>query len=147
MPNPTTAFPSLMPAKLAAEHPPVTQARALVQDMYFTEVATVIRRIDARDSRGGFAPEEVYRDEVPVHITRVANQRGAFTQGSTSAVGHGPLTSAAAWFVHVPIGTGLQIRDEIRLRTNTSLRIVSADDESTWEVMETYRAVELGLNQ
>lgn len=140
-------FPSVMPAKLLVEEPPVTQARQLISDLYFNELAEVVRRTDVRDARGGYKPEETYRAEIPCHITRVANQRGAFTQGSTSAVGHGPLTSAAAWFLHVPIGTMLQIRDEVTLRSSTKLVIVSADDESTWEVMETYRAVELGLNQ
>ncbi len=147
MPNIGLAFPSLMSAKLQSDEPPVEQARHLIADAYFIERATVVRRTDVRDERAGYIPTPASTFEVMLHVTRVANQRGAFTQGSTSAVGHGPLTSAAAWFVHVPIGTALQVRDEVILRSNTKLRIVSADDESTWEVMETYRAVELGLNQ
>lgn len=133
--------------KLAADSPPVERARDLITATYFVEEATITRTGKAADQRGGFSLVTIAEFQVMCHVTRVANQRGAFTQGSTSMAGHGPLTSAAAWFLHVPIGTQLQVTDQVTLRSSTKLSIVSADDESSWEVMETYRAVELGINQ
>jgi hypothetical protein len=147
MPDPGRAFPTLMGAKFPADSPPVGEARALVNALYFDEVATIVDREPQQDARGGYEWVEVARSVVPIHVTKVSNQRGAFTQGSTSAAGHGPLTSAMLWYAFFPMGTGVQIGDTLVLQSGTRLSVIGRADEANWRVMEGFRCTELGIDQ
>jgi hypothetical protein len=149
MPDLARAFPTVMGPKLSAGTPPVEQARALVDEVYFDEevLAIILDREPTKDLRGGFRWEEVARGTVRCHVTKVSNQRGAFTQGSTSSAGHGPLTSAMLWYAFFPMGTAVEIGDTLLLPSGTKLAIIGRADEANWRVMEAFRCTELGIDQ
>lgn len=146
VPSSLKAFNRLQPTKLGGDHPPVVAARGLINDLYFDEVCTLIEEEIVLDERKAQEYREVGRRAIRCHVMRVANQRGAFTVGATSAGGHGPLTSASVWFIHFPLGTDAKVGSRAQLPDGTLYNIVAKDDEADWRVMESFRTVRLGLN-
>lgn len=134
------------PKLTGGNQPPVDQARALIGDLYFDKTCTLQEEVMTLDDRRSQVFTPTTRENIPCHVTRVANQRGAFTIGATSAGGHGPLTSASVWFIHFPLGTDAKIGTVATLPDGTTYNIVAKDDEADWRVMESFRTVRLGLN-
>lgn len=146
MPDPSKAFGGSA-GKLGTQHPPVAAARQLMMDLYFDDECIIIKMQAGQDTRGAYTEIPAYSEPKKCHITRVENQRGAFTQGSTSPGGHGPVTSASIWFVHVEANSGITVGDKIQNSKGEVYDIVAVDDSETWRVMDSFRGVLLGVNQ
>lgn len=146
MPDPLKAF-RHSPLKSGGAHPPVEAARQLVTDLYYDDTCRLVHQVTGKDARGAAVVSEVFSEPTPCHIRRIQNQRGAFTQGSTTSGGHGPVTSASVWVVVVPIGVGIEIGSIIEDSATNRYNVVAKDDAETWRTQDAFRVVRVGINQ
>ena len=148
MPRSDRAFPTRPGAKLrGALQPPVERARTLVTELYLDEQATWFKMVVTPDTRGSTYLVPTDMGQVDCHVLRVANQRGAFTQGATGAAGHGPLTSASVFQIYVPRTLSISVKDELMLANGERHRVVSVDRSSDWEIAMICRTTLLGIDQ